>query len=259
MHDDPAAELADIARSLRAHAEWQIENGATGLPAGPREEQRAAPALAPAPAPQPAPAPKPAPAPSLDLAERERRLVLLANEVKGCTACRLHETRTQTVFSRGSPRSGLVFFGEGPGADEDAQGEPFVGAAGQLLDRMIAAMGFERDEVYVMNAVKCRPPQNRKPEPDELAACRSFFERQLELAEPQVIVALGATAVLALLGVSGIMRLRGQWKLYKGIAVMPTFHPAYLLRTPSAKRDVWNDLQAVVRHMGRTLPVPKKA
>src|SRR4029077_3709800 len=144
-----------------------------------------------------------------------RRLQLLKGEVAPCTRCRLHEERTQTVFARGTGSSGLCFIGEGPGADEDAQGYPFVGKAGQLLDRMIAAMGFGRDEVYVCNIVKCRPPKNRKPEPDEMASCRPYLVRQLELIEPKVIVALGATAVEGLLGVSGgITRLRGNWRLY---------------------------------------------
>jgi DNA polymerase len=186
-------------------------------------------------------------------------LRVLAEQVAGCTRCGLHEARTQTVFARGNGTSGLCFVGEGPGADEDAQGYPFVGKAGQLLDRMIAAMGFDRDEVYVCNIVKCRPPKNRKPDTDEMAACRPYLEEQLELVQPQVIVALGATAVEGLLGTSGgITRLRGNWRLYKGrIAVMPTFHPAYLLRQPGAKREVWNDLQDVLRHMGR--PIPERA
>jgi uracil-DNA glycosylase family 4 len=189
-------------------------------------------------------------------AESRARLAALESEVSGCTACRLHSTRKQTVFARGSGSSGLCFVGEGPGADEDAQGYPFVGAAGQLLDRMIEAMGLDRDEVYVCNIVKCRPPDNRKPLPDEMAACRPFLEAQLELLQPEVMVALGATAVQGLFGTtSGITRLRGNWRLYQGkIAVMPTFHPAYLLRTPSAKREVWEDLKAVLRHLGREAP-----
>jgi DNA polymerase len=192
-------------------------------------------------------------------AGRLLRLEQLREEVRGCTRCALAPARKNTVFSRGTGSSGLCFIGEGPGADEDAQGYPFVGAAGQLLDRMIAAMGFGRDEVYVCNIVKCRPPQNRKPEPAEMAACMPYLTEQLELLEPQVIVALGATAVQGLLGTTeGIMRLRGKWKLYRGrIAVMPTFHPAYLLRTPEAKRDVWTDLQAVLRQMGRAIPPAK--
>jgi DNA polymerase len=149
-----------------------------------------------------------------------------------------------------------MFVGEGPGADEDAQGLPFVGKAGQLLDRMIAAMGLDRDEVYVCNVVKCRPPNNRKPDRDEMRACAPYLREQIDLVDPRVIVALGATALEGLLGIGGgITRLRGTWRLYDGrISVMPTFHPAYLLRQPSAKRQVWEDLQAVVGQLGRVLP-----
>jgi DNA polymerase len=188
------------------------------------------------------------------------RLAVLAEQARQCTACGLHAGRKQAVFSRGTGSSRLCFVGEGPGADEDEQGFPFVGKAGQLLDRMIAAMGFDRDEVYVCNVVKCRPPNNRKPEPSEMAACAHFLEQQIELIDPEVIVALGATAVEGLFGSTsgGITRMRGRIKLYKGrIAVMPTFHPAYLLRNPAAKADVWKDLQAVVRQMGRELPAKK--
>lgn len=180
----------------------------------------------------------------------------LAEQVRACRSCSLHVERTQTVFSRGTGSSGLCFIGEGPGADEDAQGEPFVGKAGQLLDQMIQAMGFSRDEVYVCNIVKCRPPNNRKPSPEEMVACSGFLERQIGLLRPRVLVALGATAVSGLLGIQeGITKVRGRFLLYQGrIPVMPTFHPAYLLRTPSAKREVWSDLKQVVQHMGRALP-----
>lgn len=190
--------------------------------------------------------------------ERQQRLVQLEESIRGCTKCGLCKQRTQTVFSRGTGSSGLCFVGEGPGADEDQQGYPFVGAAGQLLDKMIGAMGLLRDEVYVCNIVKCRPPENRKPEPTEMRTCMPYLEEQLELLAPEVIVALGATALEGLLGVSGgITKLRGTWKLYKGrIAVMPTFHPAYLLRQPSAKHVVWEDMLAVLRQMGR--PVPER-
>jgi uracil-DNA glycosylase len=195
----------------------------------------------------------------LTQAERTEKLAMLQQSIVGCTRCRLHEQRTQTVFARGTGSCGLCFIGEGPGADEDAQGFPFVGKAGQLLDRMISAMGLSRDEVYVCNIVKCRPPDNRKPASDEMTACTPFLERQLELLGPEVIVALGATAVEGLLGITeGITRMRGKWKLYRGsIPVMPTFHPAYLLRNPSAKHPVWEDMREVLRHMGR--PVPERA
>jgi DNA polymerase len=280
---DPLEELATLTSALRAHAELCGLSGAVGLPPARRSADAAAadvrvgeaPGAHPratstsaAPPPQAERSVRPAPpAPnasadtasertSLPLAPGAERLAALAREVAGCERCGLHRDRTQTVFARGTGSSGLCFVGEGPGADEDAQGLPFVGKAGQLLDRMIAAMGFQRDEVYVCNIVKCRPPKNRKPEPDEMATCRPYLVEQLELVEPKVIVALGATAVEGLLGISGgITRLRGNWRLYKGrIAVMPTFHPAYLLRTPEAKRDVWNDLKEVLKHMGRPVP-----
>jgi len=195
---------------------------------------------------------------SLSPEERERALEQLAVEIQSCQKCGLCAKRTQTVFARGTGSSKLCFVGEGPGAEEDAQGFPFVGPAGQLLDKMISAMGLLRDEVYVCNIVKCRPPENRKPEPGEMKACMPYLDSQLELLAPEVIVALGATAVEGLLGISGgITRLRGTWKLYKGrIAVMPTFHPAYLLRSPSAKHDVWEDLKSVLRQLGR--PVPER-
>ncbi len=193
--------------------------------------------------------------------ERLEKLVMLQQRVAGCTLCSLHEQRTQTVFARGTAKSGVCFVGEGPGADEDAQGLPFVGKAGQLLDRMIAAMGLDRNDVYVCNIVKCRPPNNRKPQPDETEACRPYLVEQLDLLGPDVIVALGATAVEGLLGISeGITRLRGKWKLYRGqTPVMPTFHPAYLLRNPSAKHAVWDDMCEVLRHLGRPLPAKTKS
>lgn len=180
----------------------------------------------------------------------------LQKHVADCRACALCETRSQTVFSRGTGASGICFIGEGPGADEDAQGEPFVGAAGQLLDKMIGAMGLGRDEVYVCNVVKCRPPENRKPAIEEMAACSGYLRRQLEIISPEVIVALGGTAVTGLLGLTeGITRLRGTFRLYNGSTpVMPTFHPAYLLRTPAAKREVWSDLLQVLSHVGRAPP-----
>ncbi|WP_050428843.1 uracil-DNA glycosylase [Chondromyces crocatus] len=182
--------------------------------------------------------------------------MLVDQEVRGCQRCGLHAGRTHTVLHRGSPNAEIVFIGEGPGQEEDLSGEPFVGAAGQLLDKMIVAMGYGRDDVYICNIVKCRPPKNRKPEPQEMEACSPYLARQLDIVKPRVIVALGATAVQGLLGTAeGITRLRGTWKLYKGtIPLMPTFHPAYLLRQPSAKREVWSDLKGVLQFLGRAVP-----
>ncbi|WP_348980546.1 uracil-DNA glycosylase family protein, partial [Polyangium sp. 15x6] len=186
---------------------------------------------------------------------RVEQLRVLASEVASCTRCGLAARRTQTVFARGNPLSELCFVGEGPGAEEDLQGEPFVGPAGQLLDKMIAAMGYRRDEVYICNIVKCRPPENRKPQPEEMDACKGYLATQIELVRPKYIVALGATAIQGLLGTTeGITKLRGKWKMYRGIPVMPTFHPAYLLRQPSAKREVWTDLQEVMARLGKKPP-----
>jgi uracil-DNA glycosylase family 4 len=245
-------------------AQPRAEAQQPSAPVAPRESASSAPSRIDAvmlakPAPPAAIAAPPAVIP-VDLEARARRLEVLADEARACTRCALHVERKQAVFARGTGSSGLCFVGEGPGADEDEQGFPFVGAAGQLLDRMIEAMGLSRDEVYVCNIVKCRPPKNRKPEPEEMASCVPYLEEQLGLIAPQVVVALGATAVQGLLGTSeGITRLRGKWKLYRGrIPVMPTFHPAYLLRTPGAKREVWDDLQAVLRQMGRALPERRK-
>jgi uracil-DNA glycosylase len=275
--DDARAELRELTAALRAQLEWLGMTGATGVPRGETPPAGAVPAAGVAasaperpvarpasPGPIEAPervvpavtVPKAPPVPELESGERVRRLAVLEETVKTCTRCGLAAARTQTVFARGTGSARLMFVGEGPGADEDAQGFPFVGKAGQLLDRMIAAMGFSREEVYVANIVKCRPPNNRKPEPEEMAACMPYLAEQIELVAPEVIVALGATAVQGLFGTGeGIMRIRGRWRLYRGrVPVMPTFHPAYLLRTPAAKREVWDDLQAVLRQMGRTAP-----
>ena len=206
-------------------------------------------------APMPSVPVQPAPLPSVSAAEVA---VMgwddLAAAVAGCRACRLCETRRNTVFEDGSRQARLLFFGEGPGADEDAQGVPFVGRAGELLTKMIAAMQFSRQEVYICNTVKCRPPGNRNPEPDETEACRAFAERQIELVNPEVIVVLGAVPLRFLFPnvFGGIRMLRGKWMEYKGIRVMPTYHPAYLLRNPSAKADAWNDLQQVMAVFGKT-------
>jgi DNA polymerase len=146
----------------------------------------------------------------------------------------------------------IMIVGEGPGAEEDRLGIPFVGKAGQLLDRMLAAIGYQRNQVYIGNVIKCRPPNNRTPEQSEIDACMPYLHEQIELVRPKVILAMGTTAIRGLLGIGGITRMRGRWKLYQAeIPVMPTFHPAYLLRNESAKRDVWNDLKAVVKYLNR--------
>ncbi len=200
----------------------------------------------------PAPVPAPAAADAVPAAGPEAALAALAEEVRVCRRCRLCEKRHLAVFGEGNPRAELMFIGEGPGADEDRTGQPFVGRAGQLLDKMIAAMTFAREEVYIANVVKCRPPGNRAPEPDEAAACIGYLKRQIELVRPKVIVSLGGVALSFLFKESaGISRMRGHWIDFNGIPVMPTFHPAFLLRQESAKRDAWSDLQQVMARLGR--------
>ena len=174
-------------------------------------------------------------------------LALIRSDLGDCTRCKLHQGRTTLVFGVGNPAADLMFVGEGPGADEDAQGEPFVGRAGQLLTQIIKAMGYERSDVYIANVVKCRPPENRNPEPDEIAQCEPFLMRQIEAIRPRVIVALGKFAAQALLKTADpISRLRGRFHVLGETQVMPTFHPSYLLRTPSAKREVWEDMKKVM-------------
>jgi DNA polymerase len=180
------------------------------------------------------------------------RLREIRDDLGECTRCRLQEGRTNLVFGVGDPRARLMFIGEGPGAGEDAQGEPFVGRAGQKLNEMIRAIGLEREEVYIANVVKCRPPDNRAPLPDEVVTCSPFLFAQIEAIRPRVIVTLGAPAARTVLGTKiGITRLRGTWHTYMGIPVMPTFHPAYLLRayTPENRRKVWEDLKAARARM----------
>ena len=168
-----------------------------------------------------------------------------------CTRCKLHKTRNKIVFGDGSPKADLVFIGEGPGADEDAQGLPFVGRAGKLLTQMIEAMGLRRGDVYICNVVKCRPPENRQPEKDEVTACSPFLFRQLDVLKPKVIVCLGSTAAQTLLQTNrGISHFRGEWMDFRGYKLLATYHPAYLLRNPGAKGEVWKDLQKVMAELG---------
>ena len=174
----------------------------------------------------------------------------LRRQVAGCTACTLHETRTQTVFGVGNRQANLMVIGEAPGADEDRQGEPFVGRAGQLLTAMLAAIGLRRSDVYIANILKCRPPGNRNPSPAEVACCLSFLERQVALIRPRLILSVGAVSAHSLLGTEeAVGRLRGQVHAYgdSSVPVMVSYHPAYLLRQPAAKAKAWQDLQKVKR------------
>jgi DNA polymerase len=278
-HEDPRPELESVAQQVRALLEWLADTGAEGIPRRVGERSRDAEPAAPErvaasrPSVERPAAPVAVAAPAagqvysdLSAEERVQRLAELEQQVRSCTRCPLHQHRTQAVFARGSPHAQLAFVGEGPGADEDAQGVPFVGAAGQLLDRMIAAMGYDRDEVYVCNIVKCRPPRNRKPTVEEMQTCEPYLREQLALVDPEALIALGATAAQGLLGWydagprgPGITRLRGHWKVYQArTPLMPTFHPAYLLRSPEKKRDVWNDLQMVMQRLGRKPPAPAR-
>ena len=215
------------------------------------------PVLPPAPALQvPAPPKIVLPAPKSGLFDASEKisgdsLLKIRDDIGDCTRCKLHKGRNKIVFADGNPKAKLIFVGEGPGRDEDMQGLPFVGRAGKLLTSMIEAMGLQRQDVYICNVVKCRPPENRLPEPDEIKTCSPFLLRQLEVVDPQVIVALGACAAQTLLQTTrGISHFRGQWQEFRGRKLMATYHPAYLLRNPPAKADVWKDLQMVMAELG---------
>lgn len=184
----------------------------------------------------------------------------IASRVSVCTRCGLHKTRTRTVPGQGSSSPDIMFVGEAPGADEDREGVAFIGAAGQLLTRMIEAMGYTRDQVFIGNILKCRPPNNRTPTDAEMATCLPYLKAQIEVLKPKVIIALGSTAVQGLLGPDArISRLRGKWMHVEGTDLMPTYHPAYLLRNPGAKREVWEDLKTVLHRLGRTPPPIQKS
>jgi DNA polymerase len=260
MSDSPGPEAAEIARQVRQHVSSLRAAGVEWVPA----QGEAPPAAEPSPAPE---------APSLQASlfaagveatapasveDRRRELQVLAQRVAGCTRCaELAATRTQTVFGVGRLDPDVCFVGEAPGADEDRQGEPFVGQAGQLLNRIIAACGLKREEVYICNIIKCRPPGNRQPLPNEAGNCREYLDRQLDLVRPKFICALGATAAQNLLNTrAGIGKLRGRFYEYRGIPVICTFHPAALLpgRSPERKRDVWEDMKMLLARLGRPIP-----
>jgi DNA polymerase len=242
-------------RDLAAHLRYFQDAGVTGLSRDPAWRVRASDATAPEVLPAgaaPAIAPPGAPeaASGEAIGSRDARLQAIRADLGDCTRCKLHAGRTQIVFGVGNPEARLMFVGEGPGADEDEQGEPFVGRAGQLLTQIIKAMGFAREDVYIANVVKCRPPGNRNPEPDEIAQCAPFLHAQIAAIGPRVIVALGKFAAQTLLQTeTPISRLRGQFHPMGECVVMPTFHPSYLLRNPAAKREVWEDMKLVMKRL----------
>jgi DNA polymerase len=265
--DDPRQELAGILRQASAYLGWLKDEGTSrvevalgALPArAPVRRAAGAPPSAaspPARPSRPVAGPRPATLPSMTQGTdmKHDSLEKVAGDVARCMRCVLHKTRTRTVPGQGNPHPEILFVGEAPGADEDEQGLAFVGAAGQLLTRMIVAMGYTREEVFIANILKCRPPNNRQPLPEEMDCCLPFLKRQIARLQPKVIVALGAVAVRGLLKREGISKLRGRWLEFEGIPLMPTYHPAYLLRNPPAKKDVWEDLQTVLKQLGRTPP-----
>lgn len=189
------------------------------------------------------------------LQDKAAALKGIREDIGDCTRCRLHKGRTNLVFGVGNMNAEIMFVGEGPGADEDEQGEPFVGRAGQLLNNMISAMGIRRQDVYIANIVKCRPPGNRTPERDECDTCSPFLLRQIKVIQPKVIVALGAVAAKNLLAVNDSMaNLRGRWYDFKGSRLLVTYHPAFLLRDPRQKKETWKDLQMVMKYLGMKAP-----
>jgi DNA polymerase len=224
-------ELREIVTGMRHYLEEEKGRGFPGWP-------RAASPFLGKETPPPVIKPSPSPSPS--------SLEDLRAELGDCRRCKLHSGRTQIVFGVGDPRAKLVFVGEAPGRDEDLQGEPFVGQAGQLLTKIIQAIQLQREEVYIANIIKCRPPENRNPEPDEIAACEPFLVKQLQAIQPRLICALGTFAAQTLLkSEEKISALRGRFHQYQEIPVMPTYHPAYLLRNASRKREVWEDMKKI--------------
>lgn len=234
--------LKRAASDLAEYVQFCIDEGAPGVALSPAEVRM----LARIPPPSPRPG-------------REEGLQRIAAEIAACRRCSLHAARTRTVPGQGCLSPEIAFVGEAPGADEDREGIAFIGRAGQLLTRMIQAMGLSREDVFIANILKCRPPKNRAPLPDEMATCMPYLKAQLHVLKPRIIVALGATAARGLLELDiGITRLRGRWFRFEGIDVMPTYHPAYLLRKPAAKREAWADLQDVLARLGRKAPPVSK-
>ena len=252
--------------NVAAFLEYQKEEGVQTLeisaetramlipekPAAPAKQPIKPAATRPHPVAPPPPA-KPEQAPSDDVRVTGKTIEEVARQIDTCSACGLHASRNKSVPGEGNPNNpDILFIGEAPSADEDAQGRPFVGTSGQLLTKMIGAMGYTRDQVFITNIVKCRPPGNRVPLPDEMSACSPYLRKQIELIKPKIIIAMGKTAIEGLIKKPiAITRFRGTWCKYEGIDLMPTFHPAYLDRVPSKKREAWNDLQAVMVKLGK--------
>jgi DNA polymerase len=229
---EPSEVARDLARTVRARALYQGARRVAAAPRAALPEERPHDAAA---------------------------FEALRAEALACRKCGLCETRTTVVFGEGDPRADLMFIGEAPGHDEDLQARPFVGRAGQLLTQMIEAMGLRREEVYIANVLKCRPPENRSPAPDEVAMCEPFLRRQIALVQPKLICALGNHALRSLTGFTGgISKVRGRPMEFLQWKVLPTFHPAYLLRNPAAKKEAWEDLKAVLRFLGRPIPAPRR-
>jgi DNA polymerase len=235
-------ELREIAGGLRRNLEQLARMGVYGVPAG-------SPAVT-------------APPAQAAASSSPSALMVVREALGECVRCKLHTTRKTIVFGVGADQTALMFVGEAPGAEEDRRGEPFVGAAGQLLDKMIAAMGWSRETVHIANVLKCRPPGNRDPDKDEVEKCFPFLVRQIEAIKPRIIVALGKPAAHALLSTTApISTLRGRFHEFRGVKVMPTFHPAFLLRDPNRKRDAWSDLKQVIdelERLGVQTPHPPK-
>jgi len=243
---EPVVDAEERAESPEAApvTEPQVSNHPTQT--RPFMEEQAIPPRKPFPAQRPV-------ADAVAAADRVAALNIIHEEIGECTRCALHKGRNKLVFADGDPNARLMFVGEGPGADEDTQGLPFVGRAGQLLNNMITAMGLKREEVYICNVVKCRPPGNRTQEPEEANTCTPFLFKQIDVVQPQVIVALGATAATYLLGHSQpLAGLRGRVHAFRGIQLIVTYHPAFLLRDPRQKKEAWADLQIAMKELGLT-------
>jgi uracil-DNA glycosylase family 4 len=253
MADTPRRRPASRARQARQHLDTLKAGGVEWVPKTPAPTRKTAKAADPAATASLFDGEVDAPTAAPDPEQRRHELTVLAEKVSKCVRCaELAATRTQTVFGEGALDADICFIGEAPGADEDATGRPFVGAAGQLLNRIIAACGMKREEVYICNILRCRPPGNRLPLPHEAANCREWLEKTLEMVRPKYICALGACAAQNLLGTKlAIGKLRGQFHDYRGIPVLCTYHPAFLLRSPDRKKDVWEDLKKLLARMGR--------